>query len=197
MSVVLASGSAARARLLADAGVDFEVVRPGVDEDAAKAALLAEGLGPRDIADALAELKAVRVSRSQPDALVVGADQTLELHGALLSKPPTPAAARAQLLGLRGRSHRLHSAVVVAQGGAPVWREVRTARMEMRAFSDGFLDAYLAREAGAVLESVGGYRIEGLGAQLFARVEGDTPTIMGLPLLGLLDLLRAHGELLA
>lgn len=197
MSVVLASGSATRARLLTDAGVAFEVARPGVDEDAAKAALVADGLGPRDVADALAELKAVRVSRSAPGPLVIGADQTLELEGALLSKPPTRAAAREQLLALRGRTHRLHSAVVVARGGAPVWREVRTARMEVRAFSDAFLDAYLAGEDAAVLESVGGYRIEGLGAQLFSRVEGDTPTVMGLPLMGLLDLLRAHGELLA
>lgn len=197
MSVVLASGSAARVHLLTRAGVDFEVVRPGVDEAAAKAALLAEGLLPRDVADALAELKALRVSRAAPGALVIGADQTLELDGALLSKPPTPAAARAQLLALRGRLHRLHSAVVVARAGAPVWREVATARMHVRAFSDAFLDAYLAREEGAVLESVGGYRIEGLGAQLFSRVEGDTPAIMGLPLTGLLELLRAHGELLA
>ena len=129
-------------------------------------------------------------------ALVIGADQTLELDGALFSKPPTRDAARAQLLGLRGRVHRLHSAVVAARAGAPVWREVRTARMEVRVFSDAFLDAYLAREDAAVLESVGGYRIEGPGVQLFSRVEGDTPTIMGLPLMGLLDLLRAHGELL-
>ena len=195
MSVVLASGSAARAELLTCAGVAFEVVRPGVDEDAAKAALLAEGLRPREVADALAELKAVRVSTTRPEALVIGADQTLELEGALLSKPPDLAAARDQLLALRGGPHRLHSAVVVARGGTPVWREVVTARMQMRAFSDAFLDGYLAREETAVLESVGGYRIEGLGVQLFARVEGDTPTIMGLPLLGLLEFLRIHGEL--
>ena len=197
MSVVLASGSAARAALLHAAGVDFEVVRPGVDEDAAKLALLADGAAPRQIADALAELKAVRVSQAHPGALVIGADQTLELDGRLLSKPVDRAAARDQLLSLKGCDHRLHSAVVVARGGAPVWRELATARMQVRAFSDAFLEDYLEREDAAVLESVGGYRIEGLGAQLFARVEGDTPTVMGLPLIGLLDLLRRHGELLA
>ena len=197
MSVILASGSAARARLLADAGVAFDVRRPGVDEDAAKASLLAEGLGPREVADALAELKAVRVSQAAPGRLVIGADQTLELEGALVSKPRDPAAARTQLLDLRGRSHRLHSAVVAAREGAPIWREVRSARLQVRAFSHAFLDAYLAREDAVVLESVGGYRIEGLGAQLFAAVEGDTPTIMGLPLWGLLDLLRREGELSA
>lgn len=195
MRVVLASGSAARRRLLADAGVAFEVRRPGVDEDAAKASLLAEGLGPREVADALAELKAVKVSAAEPDALVIGADQTLDLDGALLSKPADMAAAREQLLALRGRAHRLHSAVVVARGGAPIWREVKTARMQVRPFSDAFLGAYLEQEDAAVLESVGGYRIEGLGAQLFAAAEGDTPTIMGLPLWGLLDLLRRHGAL--
>ena len=197
MSVVLASASAARAAILTAAGVAFEARRPGVDEDAAKAAFLAEGLGPRDIADALAELKAVRVSQAAPEALVIGADQTLELEGALFSKPVDRAAARGQLLALRGRAHRLHSAVVAARGGAPIWRELKTARMQVRAFSDAWLDDYLAREDAAVLESVGGYRIEGLGAQLFAAVEGDTPTVMGLPLWGLLDLLRRHGELLA
>lgn len=197
MSLVLASGSATRAALLAAAGVAFEAVRPGVDEDAAKRSLLAEGVRPREVADALAELKALRVSRARPDDLVLGADQTLELEGALLSKPADLAAAREQLLALRGRTHRLHSALVVARGGEPVWRELKTARMQVRAFSDAFLDDYLAREEAAVLESVGGYRIEGLGVQLFAQVEGDQPTVMGLPLIGLLDFLRRHGELLA
>lgn len=195
MTVVLASGSMARARLLSDAGVRFRAVRPGVDEDAAKAAFLAEGVRPREVADALAELKAAKASRGEPGALVIGADQTLELEGALFSKPESLSAARDQLLALRGRVHLLHSAVVVARDGEPVWRELKTARMQVRAFSDAFLDDYLAREDAAVLQSVGGYRIEGLGAQLFARVEGDTPTIMGLPLWGLLDLLRRHGEL--
>ncbi len=197
MSVILASGSVARASILTAAGVPFEARRPGVDEDAAKAALLAEGLGAREVADALAELKAVRVSQAVPDALVIGADQTLELKGALLSKPADRAAAREQIFALRGRPHRLHSAVVAARGGAPIWRELKTARMQVRAFSDAWLDDYLAREDGAVLESVGGYRIEGPGAQLFAAVEGDTFTVMGLPLYGLLDLLRREGELLA
>lgn len=196
MTLVLASGSATRAALLHAAGVAFEAVRPGVDEEAAKRSLLAEGVRPREVADALAELKARRVSRARPDELVLGADQTLELDGALMSKPADLEAARAQLLLLRGRTHLLHSALVAARGGEPVWRELKTARLQVRDFSDVFLDDYLLREDAAVLQSVGGYRVEGLGAQLFSRVEGDQPTVMGLPLTGLLDLLRRHGELL-
>lgn len=189
--ITLASTSAARAALLTAAGVAFEAVAPGVDEDAAKASLLAEGASPRDLADALAELKAVKVSRTRP-GLVLGADQTLELEGASLDKASDLADARAKLMRLRGRTHRLHAACVVARDGAPLWREVRTARMTMRTFSDAFLDAYLAREAQAALQSVGGYHYEGFGVQLFAAAEGDDATVRGLPLLGLLDFLRGQ-----
>ncbi|HET6970669.1 MAG TPA: Maf family protein [Phenylobacterium sp.] len=194
MSVILASKSAARRAVLDGAGVAYEATVAGVDEDAAKASLLAEGHGPREVADALAELKAIKVSRRGP-GLVIGADQTLDLDGTLYDKADDLAAARARLETLRGKTHRLHSAVVVARDGAPIWREVVTARLTMRNFSDAFLEHYLATEGEAALGSVGCYRLEGPGAQLFSRIEGDYFAILGLPLMGLLDLLRRHGEL--
>jgi septum formation protein len=196
LSIILASKSAARRAVLDGAGVPYEALVAGVDEDAVKAGLLAEGAGPRDIADALAELKAIRVSRGRPE-FVIGSDQTLDLDGELYDKAETVDAARERLKLLRGRTHKLHSAVVVAKEGAPIWREVVSASLTMRDFSDGFLEDYLAAEGEAALGSVGCYRLEGPGAQLFSRIEGDYFAILGLPLMGLLDLLRRHGELAA
>jgi len=190
-TVTLASQSAARAQLLAAAGVPFTTMVAGVDEDALKAGLLAEGLSPRDIADALAEAKAVRVS-ARRTGLVIGADQTLDLDGALYDKARTPAEARERLLVLRGKTHKLHSAVVVAQDGQPIWREVEAASLRMRPFTDAFVEDYLRRQASVVLSSVGCYQLEGEGLQLFDRIEGDYFTILGLPMLGLLDLLRRY-----
>jgi len=192
--IVLASKSAARRAVLDGAGVTYEAATAGVDEDAVKAAMLDEGATPRDVADALAELKAIRISRSR-SGFVIGADQTLEFEGQLYDKAETVAAARARLQALRGKPHKLHSAVVVAKAGAPIWREVVTATLTMRDFSDSFLDDYLAAEGEAALGSVGCYRLEGLGVQLFSKIDGDYFTILGLPLMGLLDLLRRHGEL--
>ena len=188
--VILASTSASRRALLTGAGVPFTARSPGVDETAAKAALLGEGLGPRDIADALAELKAVRIRAG--DALVIGADQTLDFEGELIDKPESLEEARERLKRLRGKPHKLHSGVVVARDGEPIWREVKSATLWMRPFSDDFLGDYLAREGEAVLSSVGCYRLEDLGVQLFSRIEGDYFTILGLPMLGLLDFLRLH-----
>lgn len=196
MTIVLASKSAARRAVLDGAGVVYEATVAGVDEDAVKAAMLAEGHGPREVADALAELKAIRVSRSRP-GLVIGSDQTLDLDGQLYDKAPDLAAARARLQLLRGKTHRLHSAVVVAKDGAPIWREVVTASLTMRDFSDAFLEDYLETEGPHALGSVGCYRLEGPGAQLFSAIEGDYFAILGLPLMGLMDLLRRHGELKA
>jgi septum formation protein len=192
--VVLATASASRIALLRGAGVTFESRPAGVDEDGAKAALLAEGVSPRGVADALAQLKAVRVS-GKSDALVIGADQTLDLDGQLIDKAGSLEEARERLKSLRGRSHRLHSGVVLARGGEPIWREVKTATLRMRAFSDEFLDSYLESEGEALLSSVGCYQLEGRGVQLFDRIDGDYFTILGLPLVGLLDILRRHGAL--
>jgi septum formation protein len=194
MSIVLASKSAARRAVLAGAGVPHEAAVAGVDEEAVKRGLLAEGATPRDIADALAELKAVRVSRGRPD-FVIGSDQTLDLEGQLFDKVETIEAARERLKALRGKTHKLHSAVVVAKEGAPIWREVVTAKLAMRDFSDAFLEDYLAVEGPEALGSVGCYRLEGPGVQLFSKIEGDYFAILGLPLMGLLDFLRRHGEL--
>ena len=191
--VILASTSASRRALLEGAGVPFTARSPGVDEAAAKAALLGEGLGPRDMADALAELKAIRLRAG--GALVIGADQTLDFEGELIDKAENLGEARERLQRLRGKSHKLHAGVVVAKGGQPIWREVQTATLWMRPFSDEFLDDYLSREGEAVLSSVGCYRLEDIGVQLFSRIEGDYFTILGLPMLGLLDLLRRHGVL--
>ena len=196
MSVILASKSAARRAVLDGAGVAYEALVAGVDEDAVKIEMLAVGAGPREVAEALAELKAVQVSKNRP-GLVIGADQTLDLDGKLYDKAPDLYVAWQRLSLLRGKTHKLHSAVVVARDGEPIWREVVTATLTMRDFSDAFLQAYLATEGEAALGSVGCYRLEGPGAQLFSEIEGDYFAILGLPLMGLLDLLRRHGEIAA
>lgn len=190
--LVLASTSAARRAMLDAAGVPHEAVSAGVDEDAAKAALA--HLDGRALADALAELKAVKVSARRPGDLVLGCDQTLELEdGTLLDKPGTTLAN--QLRQLSGRTHRLHSAVVAAENGQPLWRYVERAKLTMRVLSEAFIADYVAEEGTAVAGCVGGYRIEGRGAQLFSRIEGSHFTILGLPLLPLLDWLRVRGDL--
>jgi septum formation protein len=196
LSIILASTSSARRALLSAAGVAHEALSPGVDEAAAKASLLAESATPREVADALAELKAVRISARRPGAYVIGADQTLDLDGRLFDKAETTAEARERLQLLRGKTHLLHSAVVVARDGVPIWRDVPSARLTMRPFSDDFLDAWMARQGDGILGSVGCYRLEDEGVQLFSKIDGDYFTILGLPMLGLLDLLRRH-EILA
>ncbi len=190
--IVLASKSAARRAVLEGAGVPFEAVSAGVDEDAVKTAMLAKGASPRDVAVELAERKAIAAGRP---GLVIGADQTLELDGRLYDKADSLDEARERLQELRGRIHQLHSAVAVVRDGTPIWRETATATLSMRDFTDTFLDAYLAAEGAELLGSVGCYRLEGLGAQLFDRIEGDYFAILGLPLMGLLDLLRDEGAL--
>jgi septum formation protein len=192
--IVLASKSPTRAALLAGAGIAFDIVSPGVDEEAVKAGLLAEGASARDIADALAELKALRVSNARP-GFIIGADQTLEFQGGLYDKVATVEAARERLRMLRGQAHKLHAAVVVAKDGAAIWRDLVTVSLTMREFTDAFLEDYLATEGPGALGSVGCYRLEGPGAQLFSRIDGDYFAILGLPMLGLLDLLRRHGAL--
>lgn len=193
--IVLASGSAARRAMLAAAGVDFAADTAPVDEDAVKAALRQETNSPARVAETLAELKAVRVSARHPGAIVIGADQMLDCDGAWFDKPADAAAARAQLRALRGKTHRLTSAVVAVRDGRRLWHHSEAARLTMRTFSDSFLDTYMEKAGPAILASVGAYQLEGLGAQLFMLTEGDYFTILGLPLLALLDFLRENGEL--
>lgn len=196
MTVVLASQSAARRAVLSGAAVAHDAAVAGVDEEAVKTEMLAAGAGPRAIAEALAELKALRISGGR-EGFIIGADQTLDLDGRLFDKVGGVDAARERLRLLRGRTHQLHSAVVVARDGAVVWRDLVSASLTMRDFSDAFLEDYLATEGPQALGSVGCYRLEGPGAQLFSRIDGDYFSILGLPLLGLMDFLRANGELAA
>ena len=192
MSLILASGSAARRRMLEAAGVAFEVDAPRADEEAAKTSLRADGAKPHDQAVALAELKALSVS-TRRDGFVIGADQMLALEGEALDKPKSAAEAREHLQRLRGRTHELVTAAVVAHGNTVIWRHVDTPRLTMRAFSDAFLTDYLQRAGENVLMSVGAYQLEGLGAQLFERVEGDYFSVLGLQLMPLLAFLREQG----
>ena len=191
--VVLASASPVRAALLRAAGIPIAVDAAAVDEAEVKASLRAAKAAPAAIAEALAELKAQRVSRRHPGSLIVGADQVLECDGVLFDKPSDLAAARSQLLTLRGRRHQLVSAVVLMRDGQRVWHHIARADLTMREFSASFLDRYLQSAGDAALSSVGAYQLEGLGAQLFAEIDGDYFTILGLPLLPLLDILREHG----
>lgn len=194
--IVLASESASRRAMLAAAGVPHEALAPGVDEDAAKAALRAEGISPRNLADALAELKALRVSRRIPGGMVLGCDQTLSLEsGEMIDKAESREDAEHILKTLSGKVHYLHSAAVIARAGEPVWRHVERVKMTVRPLSDAFIAQYLDAEWEHVRWCVGCYRIEGPGAQLFSRVEGSQFAIQGLPLLPLLDYLRVQGVL--
>jgi septum formation protein len=190
----LASGSEIRRRLLENAGVPVEVIVPRIDEDGVKGALLADGASARDVADALAELKALRAADKAGSAFVIGADQVLEIEGELLSKPRTVAEARGQLATLNGRRHKLHSAVVVCEDGRVVWRHVGEVRLTMRTCSDSYLDDYLARNWERVRDAVGAYKLEEEGVRLFSRIDGDYFTVLGLPLLELLSYLTLRGR---
>lgn len=180
---------------MSNAGLDFDVVPADVDEAAIKTAR-ADRL-PAEIAMILAEEKAKAVSANHPADLVIGADQILECEGVLFDKPDGWTGARDHMEKLRGKTHRLISACCVAEAGAIVWRETAMAHLTMRPFSDTFLDHYLATAGDGTLASVGAYRLEEMGVQLFSRVDGDHATILGLPLLPLLDFLRARGVVAA
>ena len=191
MTLILASQSASRRAMLTAAGVPFEATNAGVDEDAAKASLA--GSKPRDLADALAELKAVKVSLRHPGRLVLGSDSVVALaDGSLLDKPESRDQAADHLTRMSGERHDLWSAAVIAENGRPVWRHVEAAKMHVRPLSPGFIQSYLDQEWPAIAGCVGCYRIEGPGAQLFSRIEGSQFTVLGLPLLNVLDYLRTR-----
>jgi len=193
--IILASTSPTRQTILTNAGLSFTAVAPGVDEGD----LVARNLSwsPQEVALKLAEAKAVDVSRRYPDALVIGADQVLALGNRIYAKPVTPQQCRQHLLELRGRTHVLISSVVCARSGETQWFQTAEASLAMRQFSDEFLEQYLGKVGMDCMSSVGGYKIEGLGLQLFEKVEGDHFTILGLPLLPLLSYLRSTGEIMS
>ncbi len=193
--LILASQSPARAAVLRAAGLAFDARPARIDEAAVKAAARADGAGPDAAALALAELKAARVR--QPGAVVIGADQILVCEGRWFDKPADLAEARAHLLALRGRVHTLMTAIVCLRDGQALWRHVARPVLTMRPFTNTFLDHYLASEGDRLLATVGAYRLEGPGAQLFDHVDGEHAAILGLPLLPLLGFLRQHGVLTA
>jgi len=196
LAITLASGSASRRALLAGAGVEAASIKPNVDEDSAKAAMRAQGMSVRDQAMQLAELKAVKVS-NRTEGLVIGGDQMLSLDREAFDKPVDLEAARDHLRKLSGKSHTLETAIVICENGTPVWRHLARPKLTMRPLSDPFIDAYVDRVGEPLLSTVGAYQLEGLGAQLFNQIEGDYFSILGLPLLPLLDYLRIRGALTA
>lgn len=196
MALVLASGSRIRAELLNNAGLQIDIDPADIDERAVEAPLLEAGFSPEDLASVLAEAKANDVSLRRPGDLVVGADQILAFEGNRYTKPVDMEAARRQLLQFSGKSHELHSAVVLSCGGKAIWRHVATARLSMRSLTPQFVGNYLAETGDVALSSVGAYQLEGPGIQLFEAIEGDYFTILGLPLLPLLEELRQQGILI-
>ncbi|SNY90517.1 septum formation protein [Cohaesibacter sp. ES.047] len=193
--LILASKSQARATLLSNAGLTFECVAAEIDERAAEQPLVDTGGTPQDIAELLAGVKAIDVSDRNPGCLVIGADQTLGLGDRRFNKPADDAAARRQLLDLAGQTHQLHSAVACVKDGITLWSYVSSATLTMRDLSPAEIGHYMARVGDQVRSSVGCYQLEGLGIQLFEKIEGDYFTILGLPMLPLLSYLRAHQHL--
>lgn len=195
--VILASASKTRAKLLQDAGIDIVCDPANVDEDSVKESLKAEGASAVQVAETLAELKARSVCRRHPGAFVIGGDQTLDCNGIWFDKPVDMDQARAHMMALRGKTHRLNAAICVMRDDEVLWHLNDPVEMVMRPFSDDFLDWYIDQCGPEICESVGGYRLEGLGSQLFTAVKGDYFTVLGLPLLPLLEFLRTNKALKA
>lgn len=191
--LILASSSETRLRLLQAAGLDVTARSPRIDEAALRASLEADQATPRDIADALAEMKAVKIADKDRDALVLGCDQVLEFGHKIFGKPNSPEEAVEQLTLFRGKTHKLLSAIVLYDAGAPIWRHVGEVRLTMRMMSDDWVRAYVDRNWASIRHSVGGYKLEEEGIRLFSAVEGDYFTILGLPLLPLLGYLGERG----
>ncbi|MQY41855.1 septum formation protein Maf [Epibacterium sp. SM1969] len=193
--IILASGSEIRAQLLRNAGIDIDQIPAKVDEASIKASLLAEAASPRDIADALAEAKARKVSGKHPDALVLGCDQVLDFNGKILSKPKSAEEALTQLSEMRGKRHMLLSAAVIYRAGEPIWRHVGQVRLQMRQCSDDYLQAYVARNWDSIRHCVGAYKLEEEGVRLFTNIEGSYFNVLGLPLLELINYLGLQGAI--
>lgn len=193
--IILASKSEIRRKLLENAGIDCDILPAEVDEEALKTALLGDGAPAHDIAHALAELKATKVSNQHPDALVIGCDQLLDLGGRMLSKPKSPEAAFEQLTDMRGRAHHLLSAAVICQGSRPLWHHVGVVQMQMRDVSDAYLRDYIARNWDGIRHCVGAYKLEEEGVRLFQSITGDHFHVMGLPLIEIISFLIDHKEL--
>jgi len=193
--IILASGSAIRTQMLHQAEVPHRVQIARVDEEMMTAALIGEGAPPRDIADALAEMKAAKISDKNPGALVIGCDQVLEHRGALLQKPQTPQDAMHQLQTMRGDRHTLLSAAVIFENGKPLWRHVGVVRLRMRDASDAYLSDYIARNWHSIQHAVGAYKLEEEGVRLFSRIDGDYFNVLGMPLLEILNYLTLRGDI--
>ncbi|MEM6886595.1 MAG: nucleoside triphosphate pyrophosphatase [Pseudomonadota bacterium] len=193
--LILASNSTVRAQLLAQASLSHTVLPARVDEDSAKESLLAAGATPRDIADALAELKARKISEKEPGALVLGCDQTLDFNGQMISKPHDLIDAENQLKKLRNARHFLFSAAVIYQNRTPIWRHIGQVRLWMRDLSDAYISDYVNRNWDSICHSVGCYKLEEEGVRLFSRVEGDYFNVLGLPLLEILSYLALRGDI--
>ncbi|KIC20539.1 Maf family protein [Leisingera sp. ANG-Vp] len=191
--IVLASGSEIRAHLLRQAGIEFATDVPRLDEDAIKASLLAEQAPPRDIADALAEAKARKISGRHPGKLVLGCDQVLDFEGKLLSKPASEEVALAQLKEMCGKRHMLLSAAVIYRDGEPIWRHVGQVRLVMRKCSDAYLQDYVTRNWDSIRNAVGAYKLEEEGVRLFASIDGSYFNVLGLPLMELISYLGLQG----
>lgn len=195
--LILASSSKARHTMLKNAGVDCEAVASMIDEEGYKQSMKAEGASAAEAAETLAEMKALRMYRQQPDAIVIAADQMLECNGIWFDKPRDRDNTRAQLMALRGKTHQLVSAAVIYKEGSRIWGTIDTAHLTMRNFTEEWLDEYLDVAGDEIFNCVGGYQLEGIGAQLFTEVRGDYFTVLGLPLLPLIGFLRDHGVLKA
>ena len=194
--LVLASGSQIRLSVLQGAGLTLSAVKSNVDEEAWKTSMRAENIPARDQAMKLAELKAQKISLSH-EGFIIGCDQMLSLDGDIFDKPEDMAGVKSHLKALAGKTHTLETAICIAENGALIWRHLARPKLSMRPLSDAFITAYIAAHDDGLTQTVGGYQLEGLGSQLFTKIEGDYFSILGLPLLELLDYLRVRNVLLS